>query len=203
MDKEQAVRIMSVLPVDSLRGQIVNLPELNTLRMYQVLEGGILKENAGIKRNHHDYIVYDVTNASDELKKYYGDFIIDMEVNNIIKEKTFFGNHVIKEPTTELKGKSITTLLSLLGEYGRLSRAEQETLGYDFVNVQNTMDGIKLTPVLRERDLKNGETYLRLDGKPISQELLEKISGDITELTKKENGLYEFTGYTEEVKKEL
>ncbi len=203
MEKEQAVRIMSVLPVDFLRGQDLDTKELNTLRMYQVLEGGVLRENAGIKRDHHDYIVYDVTNASDELKRQYGDFIMDMEVTNVIKEKTIFGKPIIKEPTRELKGKAITTLLSLLGEYGALSMDEKETLGYDFVNVEDTMEGIKLTPALRERDLRDGETYLRLNDKPIPHELLEKISSDITELTKKENGLYEFTGYTEETKKEL
>lgn len=201
--KEQAVRIMSVLPVDFLRGQTIDMPELNTLRMYQVLEGGVLKENAGIKRSHRDCIVYDVTNASDELKRQFGDFIMDMEVTNIIKEKTIFGKPLIKEHTRKIEGKSITTLLSLLGEYGGLSREEKETLGYDFVNVEDTVDGIKVTPALREKDLRSGETYLRLNEKPIPHELLEKISCDITELTKKENGLYEFTGFTEETKKEL
>jgi len=219
--KEQAVRIMSVLPVDFLRGQTIDMPELNTLRMYQVLEGGVLKENAGIKRSHRDYIVYDVTNASDELKRQFGDFIMDMEVTNIIKEKTIFGKPLIKEPTKEPKdpiktegstkdteSKKITTLLSLLGEYGSLSREEKEILGYDFVNVEDTIGGIKITPALTGKDLRDGETYLRINENPIKEnpiphELLERISGDITELAKKENGLYEFTGYTEETKKEL
>ncbi len=189
---------MSVLPVDYLRGHL-DTDEFDTLSMYQLLGNGVVKENAGIKMSHCDYIVYDVTNAKEETKRAYADYIFDIDVHKVIKGNTF--KRVSRE--SYLKGKSITTLMSILGVYRSLTTTDKEELGYDFVNVEDTPLGIKITPIFRGREFTSGNVYLRLSGKPIPQELFEIISNDITELTKKDDYFYEITGYSEQVIKKL
>ncbi len=191
-----AVRILDVLDYrDVLEYQNITgylSGELKGLPMYTVIDNGILKINAGIKRGQDERIVYDVTNSSPEFREMYGFAIKEMEVTQIIDDMS-------KKTTQAIPGQKIVTLMSLLGKYPSLPYEDKEVLGYDFVNVKDTEKGIKLDPVLTQRQ-RSGDTYLRLDTGTIPEGLLGTISSDLTELRQNENGLYDFIDSMEQQK---
>lgn len=184
-------RLMEVLPVKDTIG--FSSLELSRLPMYSIVGSGILKPNIGVN-NRNDLVVYDVTNTDEAFKQSFAGCIYEITVLEIINEK--------KKRPSHMPASRITTLLSLLGNFQSLSDKEQHSLGCDFVRIEDTMEGLKVTPVIRSKG-PVGDVYLRLDTLKISPDVLNKISGDLVEIVQKPNGLYQLSGMEEEMGKEL
>jgi hypothetical protein len=184
-ENESPVRIYDVIPVNDISGQVPK--EFDRLPMYEVIDEETLKENYGLKRNHDDILVYDVSTASEELRSKYASSIVEMHIRNVIK---------ITKDKKQNVGRvgQIVTVLPLDGVYTTLSREEMDAIGHDYVTLTNTEDGIKVDPLISSKNLPDN-MYLSIDArKNMSEDLEVKIAPEIVELSKKENGLYEDRG---------
>lgn len=193
-DNATPVRIWSIIQVEKLledRGHIPN--DLVNLPIYEYIGNGVIKPNMGVRRRQDSILFYDVTHASDQLKEKYGEFIMELDVKKI--------QNVPEENTPTDLGDKITTVMRLtetfstsimnvIGTYPELSKTEIEALGHDFVSVESTPEGIRLTPTLSVNDGYTSDLYLRISPSLLDENLLSKISSDLTELTRKPNGFY-------------
>lgn len=173
-----AVRIFDIIPEESMQ------PSMDSsFPLYEILAGGVLRENPGIKRRDMT-LVYDVTGASEEFKETYKDLIHKLEVKKVIKIQ---GSST---PSVERAGKIVSILPLSANSYVSLTREEQKPLGFDYVSVEITKDGIRIKPVIRIRGDMPNDLYLRLPS-AVDPEALEKVENDVVELVSKENGLFE------------
>lgn len=183
--QKKAIRILDVLPMDRARG--ITREELDSFKMYKVIEPGVLRENCGIKRRRSDIIVCDVTSASSEFKEKYSDRIVEMDVSEI--QPAFYQ----EEEKCYLNARKILDLLPVDGIYSSLSRDEMNRLGHNYVSIQSTQFGTRVTPVIISKTLPDN-LYLIVNTATIGEELFEKISSELVELSKKENRLYDNKG---------
>lgn len=186
----EAVRIWDVIAESDY------IPELDKYPLYEILQDGIVKENAGTKKRDM-VLFYDVTKASDEFKSEHRDIIRELEVKGI---KTI---RVKREPKEELNlaARKIVVLLSLASDvYSTLSKEEINALGSDYFSLTNTPEGIKLDPVIRLKGNDALELYLKVYPSKLDSELLDKISPEMMELASNEYGLYEEKGEISSIK---
>lgn len=177
-DINGAVRIMEVVPIDSIKGAWDS--EFDKLALYELVAPGVLKPNCGLKKNKSDVLVFDVTNASPELKAQLGGNIREMKVSQIIG---------VSKEMAPRAGK-ITAVIPLDGVYTSLGRGGMEALGHDYVQVIQSDEGLKVVPVITTKAIPDN-LMLRVHPERLSEELAGKISGEIVELCEKEPGLYE------------
>lgn len=196
-DNATPVRIWSIIQFDKLleiRGQIPN--DLANFPIYEYIANGVIKSNIGIIKRQDSILFYDVTHASEELKTKYSEFIMELEVKKIQntqntseeKASTDLGEKIAT--VMRLTEAFSTSIMNLTGTYPKLSKTEIKALGHDFVSIENTPEGIKLTPTLSIDDGYTRDLYLKVDPSLLDESLLAKISDELTELTRKENGFY-------------
>lgn len=186
----EAVRIWDVIAESDY------IPELDKYPLYEILQDGTVKENAGTKKRDM-VLFYDVTDASDEFKSEHRDIIRELEVKGI---KTI---RVKREPKEELNlaARKIVVLLSLASDvYSTLSKEEINALGSDYFSLTNTPEGIKLDPVIRLKGNDAVELYLKVYPSKLDSELVDKISPEMLELASNEYGLYEEKGGISSIK---
>lgn len=180
-----ALRTIKVIYETSLRGpSAISTEDVFTQPLYKVVKTGVLKLDPGVKRSPSDIFVFVVDGAPEWFMEKYEHLIREMQVIKIIGE--------VGITPVDYPGK-ITTLLSLCGVYPTLDGTMIEALGRDFVSLKNTEAGTLIEPTDLNGQVE-GDIYLRIDTEILSEDLLGIISGDLVELTEKENGLYSVMG---------
>lgn len=179
------VLIFDLIPQEKIQGK--KTPDcFKNFPMYTIVGNGILKENMGIKKNPEDIIVYDVSNASKEFREEYASDIVKFRAKGVTRS----GQQPVQQVTNQ-PWKEIRTMLSLLGEYTKLSGVEQVKLGHNFVTIDALEGGLRISPLLSIKYELPGNTYLEIDPSTFDRELYEKLSNEMTELIRLDNGLYE------------
>ncbi len=183
--KNRAIRILDVIPMDKTRR--IPSQELDSFKLYKVIRSGVLKEDCGIKRKRSDIIVCDVSSASEEFKSRYADLIVEIDVNEIVPA---FRDDDEKQSDSAIRISRIIELLPVDGTYASLTREELNMLGHNYVSIKSTPHGTKVTPVITTKPLPDN-LYLIVNLETISDELREKITPELVELSTKPNNFYE------------
>lgn len=186
MDKgaKSRVKILDVILMNEIKGNVSD--EFHSIPLYEYVEPGVIKENPGRRKSHDDILLYDVSNQSPEFKERYAAFIRELEVSSIIKISKG------KKESTPSAGR-IITVLPLDGKYAKLSTKEADPLGHDFVSITAKEGGFEVKPLLVSKMMPDN-IYLKVTPENLSDDLIAKLSSDMTELVQKENGLYESRG---------
>ncbi len=187
MENSGALQFFDIIRVDNVKGNLGE--EFKNFPMYELLNDGTIKESYGRKRDPEDILFYDVSNASLEFKEKYSSVLEELEVKGIkriIRPKRSFNNGI--------GNGRIVTLLPLSGNvYGTLSKQELKCLGNEFYTLSSTPDGFKLSAIIKGKILPDN-LFIAINTSAISEELFEKLSPDLTELSELPNGLYESKG---------
>lgn len=183
-DEKGRVHMIDIMPVDVVDVVIGATPRsFSQYTIYEVLGNGVIRENAGIKRDRDTVLVYDVTRASEDFKQRYGNVIRrDFEVTQLIREK--------ETKLSVPKGK-IISILPLGNAYAKLNKDEKLSLGNDFVTVRALTEGVEVKPLIRTKEIP-GNLFVKVDTSLMKPELSDKISSEVVELNEMANGLYDF-----------
>ncbi len=194
------VRNLEVIYADSLKGlQPISVEDVFQYPLYKVVKPGVLKADAGIKRNPNDTFVFDVSSAPEWFKEKFKTYIRELSVKSVIGELPVKPNDMTEqtddgisvEATKEnTKAEQIITVMSLLGGFSDLESTELEALGDDFVELVPEEQGIDIKPFDSSKG-GSGNIYLRLNTQALNGGLMEKIAPDISELCKNSHGLYD------------
>ncbi len=191
---ETPVRIWTVIQFESLLEKKGCIPlEFAEWPLYEYIGNGVIKTNCGVKRSPETILFYDMTGASEEVKAKFSDLTIELEVKEILKEpetktEPEIGDRIAT--VMQLTELYSTSLMDITGTYSSLSRKDLEALGKDFVMIESTPEGIKLTATPNLSDGYVNNLYLRIDPSLLEGRLLSRISSELTELILQKNGFY-------------
>jgi len=182
----ESIRILDVIEESQVRG--TSNKEFGELPLYEYISKGVLKESMGVKKEHDAIFYYDVSKASDELRESCASIIEEMEVTSIIRNNTF------GKKRNETMPGTILTLLPIMYIKEIENPNIRKQLGSEFVSIENTPEGIKVSPTLcidGKIDFSaESEYYVSLKTEKMTPETLLELSDKLIELIKQENGLY-------------
>jgi len=177
-DDSKPVRIWDVIYWDNAK-KIISKEKSNfdDFKLYTLLAGNTVKENPGMMRRD-DIVFYDATNASPDFIERNRQYIDELEVKEVVKKSTE-------------KKSSVGKLISLIPVscVAGLSNAEKNEIGHAFCTFK---DG-KIKPVVYRSGYfsEYDDLYISIDPSQLNPELLEKISGYVSELICMEDGQYQ------------
>lgn len=170
-----------------------DIRDFEGLPIYRFISPNILRRSAAIMRDSHDVLVYDVTNAPEELKEKYEPFIVKM---NCDIEKS----QIVQTEKARINCGRIVELLPLDGSYTSLRSSEKRRLGNEFVALRNLDDGSIELVVVDIASTIPDNVYLKVNLAKAGERLRNKLSSEVVELISKGNGQFALPGQLEKEK---
>lgn len=167
------MKTLQIIPIDSLK---VIPKEFANIPLYKEVSPGVLEQSSGVKLKHTDILLFDVTNMDTDFKTRYADHILTYEaslVNPLFPQS---------EPTIRVIPAAV---------YSLLSSQERDSIGQDYVMIEQAKGGLRLKPIkLSDTNLAIENLYIKIDFDSLSDDLKEKLSSEIRLLSLGRKGLY-------------